>query len=133
MAKAEASYAYWVLQKQRIEQLEAQLQRHGIEPEPTPEVPRWNPNLFERVDMCFLSTRSQKCLAHAGIEFVYELAECTSSDLLNLGKFGIKSYREIEEFLAELGLHLGMVLGEDFPRKGTFSRQPPATFKRHPL
>ncbi len=91
-----------------IDRLEAQLRGLGVEPMKSP--------LFDRVDTLELSVRSLACLQHAGIEYIYQLVERTEAEMLKSKNFGHKSVSEIKEVLANLGLSLGMRLGDDFPR-----------------
>lgn len=115
MPKAKALYPPGILSKRRIEQLEAQLRSHGLEPEPSEEVP-WNPNLFKRCDEIEFSVRVQNCFDNERIELIWQLVEMNERQLLKIQHFGRKCLHEINEVLKELNLTLGMKLGSDFPR-----------------
>lgn len=53
-----------------------------------------------------LSTRTYRCLKYNKIRTVYDLTQKTKSDLRKLRNLGVKSCREIERKLDELGLSL---------------------------
>lgn len=59
-----------------------------------------------------LSVRAGNCLESARILTVGELARCTENDLLHVRSFGKTSLREVKRKLAELGLELGMNVGD---------------------
>lgn len=85
------------------------------EPEPVTETkderqPQFNPNLLRSVDELELSVRSANCLQNANIKYIYELVQKTEAEMLKTKNFGRKSLNEIKEFLAEMGLSLGMKL-----------------------
>lgn len=80
------------------------------------EKPRWNENLFRRVDELELSVRSANCLKSADIRYIGELVQKTEAEMLRTKNFGRKSLNEIKEILAEMGLSLGMKL-EGFPSR----------------
>ncbi|HDL89776.1 MAG TPA: DNA-directed RNA polymerase subunit alpha [Thermodesulforhabdus norvegica] len=80
------------------------------------EKPKWNENLFRRVDELELSVRSANCLKNADIRYIGELVQKTESEMLKTKNFGRKSLNEIKEILAEMGLSLGMKL-EGFPSR----------------
>ncbi len=95
----------------------------NFEEEPEPEVvepeeekPKWNENLFRRVDELELSVRSANCLKNADIRYIGELVQRTEAEMLKTKNFGRKSLNEIKEILAEMGLSLGMKL-EGFPSR----------------
>jgi DNA-directed RNA polymerase subunit alpha len=75
-----------------------------------------NENLLKSVDELELSVRSANCLKHANIKLIGELVQKTESEILATKNFGRKSLNEIKEILAEMGLSLGMKLG-DFPQR----------------
>jgi DNA-directed RNA polymerase subunit alpha len=75
-----------------------------------------NENLLKSVDELELSVRSANCLKHANIKLIGELVQKTESEILATKNFGRKSLNEIKEILAEMGLSLGMKLG-DFPHR----------------
>lgn len=52
-----------------------------------------------------LTVRSYNSLKRAGIEFVSELTEKTIEEMMKIRNLGKKSLKEVEEKLAELGLH----------------------------
>lgn len=90
------------------------------EPEPTDPQDeeteeQFNENLFKTVDELELSVRSANCLQNASIKYIYELVEKTEAEMLKTKNFGRKSLNEIKEILAEMGLSLGMKLG-NFPK-----------------
>ncbi len=72
--------------------------------------------LMKRVDDLVLSVRSQNCLQNMGIEYVWQLVEMSSKDLLSIRDFGKKSLREIIEILDEMNLSLDMKIDEDIKR-----------------
>lgn len=59
-----------------------------------------------------LSVRAGNCLESAQIGVVGELAQMTEADLLKVRSFGKTSLREVKRKLSDLGLSLGMELGE---------------------
>ena len=59
-----------------------------------------------------LSFRSLNCLRAADVETVGDLVRCNKSDLLNMRNFGKVSLIEIENFLHQAGLELGMDITE---------------------
>lgn len=77
---------------------------------PTKEVsPNGDSNkdaLALKIDDLELSSRSLKCLKHAGIETVEELMNKEFEELLKIKKFGKKSVEEINEKLSEYNLVL---------------------------
>jgi DNA-directed RNA polymerase subunit alpha len=75
-----------------------------------------NENLLKSVDELELSVRSANCLKHANIKLIGELVQKTESEILATKNFGRKSLNEIKEILAEMGLSLGMKLG-DLPHR----------------
>ena len=66
------------------------------------------------VDQLELSVRTMNCLRRSGIATVGELVTKKPRDLLKLRNFGQKSFQEIEERLAEMGLSLAQ---ESEPKK----------------
>lgn len=68
------------------------------------------PILAEKVGDLELSIRTLNCLKYCDIETVYDLVQFSPSELLRFRNFGYKSLREVEHFLAENGLRLGMSL-----------------------
>ena len=57
-----------------------------------------------------LSARPATCLRQLNIRYVYDLVEKSPGDLLMQKNFGQKSFREIRDKLAALGLRLEMTL-----------------------
>jgi len=60
------------------------------------------------VEQLELSVRTMNCLRRSGIATVGELISKKAKDLLRLRNFGQKSFQEIEERLAEMGLSLAL-------------------------
>jgi len=81
-----------------------------IEVEDRGESPKWNGNLFRRIDELELSVRSSNCLENADIKFIGELVQRSETEMLRTKNFGRKSLNEIKEILSEMGLSLGMRL-----------------------
>ena len=73
----------------------------------------WMEKLNKSVDEMELSVRSYNCLKNANIATIGELVQKTESEMLKTKNFGRKSLNEIKEFLAGMGLSLGMNL-DDF-------------------
>ena len=67
-------------------------------------------SLSIRVSSLDLSVRALNCLNAANIQFVGDLVQRGSEDLLSLENFGRKSLREVQSVLSFHGLSLGMVL-----------------------
>ena len=82
-------------------------------PQREPEI---NENLFRSVGELELSVRSANCLKNADIRFIGELVQRTESEMLKTKNFGRKSLNEIKEILADMDLHLGMVI-PNFPAR----------------
>lgn len=80
------------------------------------ERPRFNDNLFRRIDELELSVRSSNCLENANIKYIGELVMRSEAEMLRTKNFGRKSLNEIKELLSEMGLHLGMRL-DGFPQR----------------
>ena len=55
-----------------------------------------------------LSVRSSNCLRAAEIKTIGELVQKPESEMLKFRNFGRKSLKEIQDILAEMGLHFGM-------------------------
>lgn len=83
--------------------------------------PKWNDNLFRRIDELELSVRSSNCLENANIKYIGELVRRTEVEMLRTKNFGRKSLNEIKEILSEMGLGLGMKL-EGFPDREELER-----------
>ena len=60
-----------------------------------------------------LSVRSANCLEASQITTIRDLVVHTEQEMLKQRNFGKKSLIEIREILSEMGLHLGMDLGDD--------------------
>jgi DNA-directed RNA polymerase subunit alpha len=75
---------------------------------------RPNEHLFRSVEELELSVRAMNCLHTARIERIGDLVQRTDRDLMGTRNFGVKSLREIETLLRQLGLSLGMTL-DDWP------------------
>lgn len=87
-------------------------------PQREPEI---NENLFRSVAELELSVRSANCLKNADIKFIGELVQKTESEMLKTKNFGRKSLNEIKEILADMDLHLGMVI-PNFPTRAELER-----------
>jgi len=81
------------------------------------EIERLRTLLKMRVDELELSVRSSNCLRLANIHTLADLVKNPESDMLKYKNFGRKSLIELNEVLANLGLHFGMdvesILGEN--------------------
>ncbi|MEO5377123.1 MAG: DNA-directed RNA polymerase subunit alpha [Magnetococcus sp. DMHC-6] len=77
-------------------------------------LPKWNPNLFRKVDELELSVRSANCLKNDDIVYIGDLVQKTEAEMLKTPNFGRKSLNEIKEVLDEMDLTLGLVL-ENWP------------------
>ncbi|MBF0310312.1 MAG: DNA-directed RNA polymerase subunit alpha [Magnetococcales bacterium] len=80
------------------------------EPKKDDSSPKWNPNLFRKVDELELSVRSANCLKNDEIVYIGDLVGKTEAEMLKTPNFGRKSLNEIKEVLEEMGLSLGMQL-----------------------
>jgi len=87
-------------------------------PQREPEI---NDNLYRSVAELELSVRSANCLKNADIKFIGELVQRTESEMLKTKNFGRKSLNEIKEILADMDLHLGMVV-PNFPSRAELER-----------
>ena len=74
--------------------------------------PAFNPNLLRKVDELELSVRSANCLKNDNIIYIGDLVQHSESKMLRTPNFGRKSLNEIKEVLADMGLHLGMEIGD---------------------
>lgn len=72
--------------------------------------PKWNPNLFRKVDELELSVRSANCLKNDDIVYIGDLVQKTEAEMLKTPNFGRKSLNEIKEVLDEMELNLGLHL-----------------------
>jgi len=87
-----------------------ELQEPEIEELIITEKPKFNENLYRRVDELELSVRSANCLQNANIKYIGELCQRTEAEMLKTKNFGRKSLNEIKSILSEMGLELGMKL-----------------------
>lgn len=78
------------------------------------EGPKFNENLFRRVDELELTVRSSNCLENSNIKFIGELVQRTGQEMLRTKNFGRKSLTEIKQVLGEMQLSLGMTI-DGFP------------------
>jgi len=83
--------------------------------------PQINENLFRGVSELELSVRSANCLKNADIKYIGELVQRTEAEMLKTKNFGRKSLNEIKEILADMDLHLGMVI-PNFPGREELDR-----------
>jgi DNA-directed RNA polymerase subunit alpha len=67
---------------------------------------------YRTVDELELSVRAANCLKNADIYYIGELVQKSESEMLKTKNFGRKSLNEIKDVLNNLGLHLGMTVGE---------------------
>ena len=68
--------------------------------------------LGRSVEEMELSVRSSNCLKTANIKTIGDLVTKSENEMLRYRNFGRKSLNEIKEILAEMGLALGMDVGE---------------------
>lgn len=66
------------------------------------------PILGQKIADCGFSIRVRYCLKAAEIHTVGELVKYKRDDLLKFRNFGIRSLKEIEDFLSDHGLRFGM-------------------------
>jgi len=64
--------------------------------------------LDKSVEELELSVRSSNCLRAAEIKTIGELVQKGEAEMLKFRNFGRKSLKEIQDILAEMGLHFGM-------------------------
>ena len=83
--------------------------------EEVPEEPEIDEELAKKLAMPIqdleLSVRASNCLESAKTETVGQLVEMEEADLLKIRSFGKTSLREIKRKLADIGLSLGMDIG----------------------
>lgn len=91
---------------------------HDEKPQREPEI---NENLYRSVAELELSVRSANCLKNADIRFIGELVQRTEAEMLKTKNFGRKSLNEIKEILADMDLHLGMLI-PNFPSREDLER-----------
>lgn len=85
------------------------------------QAPKFNENLFRRIDELELSVRSSNCLENADIKYIGELVMKSENEMLRTKNFGRKSLNEIKELLGEMGLSLNMRL-DSFPTRGELDK-----------
>jgi len=61
---------------------------------------------LDRVDEHFVGARVLNCLRRAGVDFICDLTRRTRRDLLAVRGWGLKTLREVEDVLEDLGLRL---------------------------
>ncbi|MFQ5587536.1 MAG: DNA-directed RNA polymerase subunit alpha [Nitrospiria bacterium] len=71
-----------------------------------------NVNLLKNVHELELSVRAANCLKNASIRTIGDLVQRSESEMLRTKNFGRKSLNEIKEILHEMGLSLGMDVGD---------------------
>jgi DNA-directed RNA polymerase subunit alpha len=91
---------------------------HDEKPLREPEI---NENLYRSVAELELSVRSANCLKNADIRFIGELVQRSEAEMLKTKNFGRKSLNEIKEILADMDLHLGMLI-PNFPSREDLER-----------
>lgn len=74
--------------------------------------------LEKPVSILNLSVRASNCLEAAKVTTLRELIGQTEADLLRFRSFGKTSLHEVHRKLSEIGLALGMKIGEDGPDSG---------------
>ncbi|MEC4678125.1 MAG: DNA-directed RNA polymerase subunit alpha [Nitrospirota bacterium] len=72
----------------------------------------FNNNLLKNVRELELSVRAANCLKNASIRTIGDLVQRSESEMLRTKNFGRKSLNEIKEILHEMGLSLGMDVGD---------------------
>jgi DNA-directed RNA polymerase subunit alpha len=97
---------------------EEEAMAHEEKPYREPEI---NDNLFRSVAELELSVRSANCLKNADIKYIGELVQRTEAEMLKTKNFGRKSLNEIKEILADMDLHLGMII-PNFPSRDELER-----------
>ena len=80
--------------------------------EPDAPVAVENEHLDKSVEELELSVRSYNCLKNANIRTIRELVQKSEPEMLQTKNFGRKSLNEIKEILVDMGLSLGMRLGQ---------------------
>ena len=71
-----------------------------------------NRHLLRKVEEIELSVRSANCLKNDNIIYIGDLVQKTENDMMRTPNFGRKSLNEIKEKLADMGLQLGMEIGD---------------------
>ena len=75
--------------------------------------------LDKSVEELELSVRSSNCLRAAEIETIGELVQKGEAEMLKFRNFGRKSLKEIQDILAEMGLHFGMDVSPYYENKSS--------------
>lgn len=75
--------------------------------------------LDKSVEELELSVRSSNCLRAAEIKSIGELVQKGEAEMLKFRNFGRKSLKEIQDILAEMGLHFGMDVSPYYDTKPT--------------
>lgn len=75
--------------------------------------------LDKSVEELELSVRSSNCLRAAEIKTIGELVQKGEAEMLKFRNFGRKSLKEIQDILAEMGLHFGMDVSPYYESKPT--------------
>lgn len=70
--------------------------------------PEESKDLLLTIDELDMSVRAYNCLRSADIEYLWELVQCTRTDVGKFRNLGRISVEEIEELLAKKGLYFGM-------------------------
>ena len=81
------------------------------------EVVRIKKMLDKSVEELELSVRSSNCLRAAEIKTIGELVQKGEAEMLKFRNFGRKSLKEIQDILAEMGLHFGMDVSRYYEAK----------------
>jgi DNA-directed RNA polymerase subunit alpha len=71
--------------------------------------------LAQEIDELDLSVRSANCLKNANINTLRELVRRSEKEMMETKNFGRKSFEELQDLLARLGLGFGMDVPEDTP------------------
>jgi len=88
-------------------------------------------NLRLPVHSLNISMRTRTCLVSRGIEYVWQLVQCSERDLLMLKNFGRKSLNEIKATLQSFGFNLNSFLGlEDIKKIKDFHHVPDKEYLR---
>jgi DNA-directed RNA polymerase subunit alpha len=115
------AYAAKILREQFLVFLNFEEEEKPIVEEKAHREPEINENLYRSVNELELSVRSANCLKNADIKFIGELVQRTEAEMLKTKNFGRKSLNEIKEILADMDLHLGMVI-PNFPSREDLER-----------
>ncbi len=84
--------------------------------DPPGEQIAFNPAFLTKIQELELSVRTSNCLRNEGINYIGDLVQKTDGEMLRTPNFGRKSLNEIKEVLAQLGLHLGVIIAGWPPR-----------------